>query len=159
MAAPLLPQSPANRQQAAGVNAVSPNTPLTPGSQNREQQRITLLLELNLEMLQEVNRLQADGKGGAINPQQQAQLKAADQPSGMASDEYIQVLRRVQANLAYLMPKAQGDASKTPKGPAYMSPPPHMPQLQPRYDQLKDLFPDWQGLEHRVSQSSASPRP
>ncbi|TKA67916.1 hypothetical protein B0A55_09719 [Friedmanniomyces simplex] len=166
MAAPPLPKSPANpqqqqqqQQQAAAQSASpsSPQTPQSPGSQSREQQRVALVLEINTDMLQEVNRLQTEGKGGATTPQIQAQMKAAGQPAELASEEYIQVLRRVQANLGYLMPVAQNDAQKTPRGPAYMSPPPHMPQLRPKFDQLRELFPDWQGLEPRMSQASMSP--
>lgn len=158
MAAPPLPHTP-NQHQAAGstASAPSPGTPLSPGSQNREQQRVALLLDINVELLQEVSRLQAEGQGGAVNPQQQAQLKSQGQSMEMAGDDFVQVLRRVQANLGYLMPRAQNDQQKAPKGPAHMTPPPHMPQLQLRYDQLQELFPDWQGYDRRPSASSASP--
>ena len=86
-------------------------------------------------------------------------MRAQGQQMELATEEYTQVLRRVQANLAYLMPKAQNDLQKAPKGPAHMTPPPHMPQLQPRYDQLQEIFPDWQGYNARPSASSASPLP
>lgn len=140
------------------ANASSaPQTPQSPGSQSREQRRVQLLLDINLEMLTEVSRLQAEGKGGAITTAQQAQLKAQGQPSDLASDEFIQVMRRLQTNLAYLMPVAQNDASKQQKGPPYMTPPPHMPQLQPKYDQLRELFPDWSGLDQRQAGTAGSP--
>ncbi|KAK5722076.1 hypothetical protein LTR17_014424 [Elasticomyces elasticus] len=153
MAAPPLPQSPANQQAASQSASSSPITPLSPGSQNREQQRVTLLLEINVIMLEEVNRLQMEGKGGAISPQIQAQMREKGQNADLASEDYIQVLRRVQANLGYLMPVAQNDMQKTARGPAYITAPPHMPQLQTKYDQLKELFPDWQGYESRTSMS------
>ncbi|KAK4929321.1 hypothetical protein LTR49_003924, partial [Elasticomyces elasticus] len=153
MAAPPLPQSPANQQAASQSASSSPTTPLSPGSQNREQQRVTLLLEINVIMLEEVNRLQMEGKGGAISPQIQAQMREKGQNADLASENYIQVLRRVQANLGYLMPVAQNDMQKTARGPAYITAPPHMPQLQTKYDQLKELFPDWQGYESRTSMS------
>ena len=174
MAAPPLPQTPAHQQQqaslphAADANAAvaSPKTPQSPGMQSREQQRIALLLSINIELLAEVNRLQQLGQGGAINPQQAQQLKNAGQNDKMASEDYIQCLRRVQANLAYMMPKAQQgqhNESKVPPGPAHMTAPSHLPELKEKYDQLKELFPDWQGLDHRLSQSaggnSGSPRP
>lgn len=158
MAAPPLPQTPSNRQQAASSDtASSPQTPQSPGNQNREQQRVALLLDINVELLHEVNRLQSEGKGGATSPQIQAQMKSQGQPSDFASDEYMQVLRRVQANLGYLMPTAQGDQQKVPKGPVHMTPPQHMPQLQSKYDQLQELFPDWPGMDRRPLASSASP--
>ncbi|KAK5131166.1 hypothetical protein LTR08_001252 [Meristemomyces frigidus] len=159
MAAPPLPQTPGSAQQALSTgSAPSPGTPQSPGSQSRDQQRVALLLDINAELLQEVSRLQSEGKGGASNPQQQALLKAQGQPMDLATDDYVQVLRRIQANLGYLMPKAQNDQQKAPKGPAHMTPPPHMPQLQPRYDQLQEIFPDWQGYDRRPSASSASPQ-
>jgi hypothetical protein len=87
----------------------------------------------------------------------------------MASDEYIQCLRRVQANFAYLMPKAQSSSgqstvneAKQLPGPAHMTPPPHMPQgMKEKYEQLKELFPEWQGLDQRMAaqQQHSSPRP
>nr|POE84543.1 hypothetical protein CFP56_78629 [Quercus suber] len=161
MAAPPLPLPPSTQTQPAGTSTAgsSPRPPLSPHSQNREQERISLLLGINVDLLQEVNRLQAEGRGGATSAQQQLQLKQQGQPDNMASDEYIQCLRRVQANLSYLMPKARDDPQKTPLGPVYMSHPPHMPQLQPKYDQLTSLFPGWSGIEGRSSMSSGSPNP
>lgn len=87
MAAPALPQTPANVQQVVPKAVVSPQAPPSPGAQAREQQRITLLLEINMQLLQEISNLQASGKGGATNPQQ---LKSVPSVEKMASDEYIQ---------------------------------------------------------------------
>lgn len=160
MAAPPLPLTPST-QAAPGSSTAdsSPRPPLSPSSQNREQERVSLLLDINLDLLQEVNRLQAEGKGGATSPQQQIQLKQLGQPDHLATEEYIQCLRRVQANLGYLMPKAQNDPQKTPQGPMHMTPPPHMPQLQPKYDLLLSLFPGWSGLDNRLVHSTGSPNP
>ncbi|KAI7058209.1 hypothetical protein KC352_g44082, partial [Hortaea werneckii] len=61
---------------------------------------------------------------------------------------------------AYLMPKAQNDNAKTPPGPAHMTPPPHMPHMQSKYDQLSELFAGWQGYDRRQSgTTSGSPQP
>ncbi|KAM0714273.1 hypothetical protein Q7P37_010060 [Cladosporium fusiforme] len=160
MAAPPLPQTPATAQQTSGGNAASPHAPQSPGTQAREQKRVELLLEINGELLQEINTLQSQGRGGAMNPQHQLQLRALNMDESMAAEEYIQCLRRVQANLAYLAPRADAhQAQKAPPGPAHMSPPAHMPQLQPRYEQLRELFPGWPGLDNRMTQSAAgSPR-
>jgi hypothetical protein len=171
MAAPPLPNSP-----AMNPNASTPSTPQTPaGAQNQpsgpEQQRIALLLSINTQLLQESQKLQSEGKGGATNAQQATQMQAAGQPAALASPEYIDVLRHIQANLAYLMPSAQGgDKSKVPKGPQFMAPPQHMqsgPQyeeLRTQYEELKRLFPDWTGYDARAAmqqapQASASPNP
>ncbi|KAK3691240.1 hypothetical protein LTR37_018772 [Vermiconidia calcicola] len=168
MAAPPLPQTPASQQQPPppmnthNAPGASPTSPQSPGSQSREQQRIALLLSINMDLLKEVNRLQEVGEGGAISPQQALQLRNAGQSDKMASEAYIQCLRRVQANLSYMSAKAktgeQGE-NKAPPGPAHMTPPTHMPQIKEKYDQLKELFPDWPGLDHRMSGTSSSPRP
>lgn len=168
-AAPPLPQTPAAQQQPrpapttsnANTTVASPKASQDGGTFGREQQRIALLLSINAELFAEIKRLQELGHGGAMSPQQAQQLRNAGQSDKMASDDYIQAMRRVQANLAYLMPKAQ-HSDKVPPGPAHMTPPPHMPQLKDQYDQLKEAFPEWQGLDNRLSQSAsgsvASPR-
>ncbi|MBE7180608.1 MAG: hypothetical protein INR71_05240, partial [Terriglobus roseus] len=143
MAAPPLPQTP------SAPAVASPQTPLSPATQTREQQRVALLLDINVDLLQEVNRLQSEGKGGALSAQQQTQLKSQGLPDTLASEEYIQCLRRVQGNLAYMgnmAPRAQPDASKMLPGPAFMTPPPHLSsRLGPKYERLKELFPGWPG--------------
>lgn len=160
------PQSESQKQTASGYAAQSSRLPQSPGAQNREQQRIALLLEINNELLQEIDRLQAEGQGGATNQQQLQQQRSEGQPEKLASDLYINTIRRVQANLAYLMPRASQASNPAaqpnpnqPPGPAHMTPPPHMTALLPLYERLKSLFPDWQGLEGRMSVTSSSPRP
>lgn len=161
MAAPPLPQTPGSLQHGAvSTAAPSPRSPLSPGSQSRDDERVALLFEINVELLQEVNRLQTEGHGGAISPQQLMQLRSEGKPDKMASEEYIQCLRRVQANLAWLMPRASNDPAglaKAPPGPAHMTQPPHMAQLQSKYAQLTELFPGWKGLDRQSSQSASSP--
>ncbi|KAJ8605759.1 hypothetical protein MRB53_041316 [Persea americana] len=48
------------------ASAPSPSSPQSPGSQNLEHQRVKLLLEINVELLQEVNRLQSSGHGWRV---------------------------------------------------------------------------------------------
>jgi len=151
----------------ASSKSPTPPSPGSPGSGTIEHQRAALLLDINLSLLQEVSALQAAGKGGATSPQQAAQLIAQGQPGDLAAPEYIDVLRRVQANIAYLAPRASGDTSKMVKGPAHMTPPAHMPQLQAKYDRLRELFPGWVGYDLRQqlqaqqqgAQLGAPPRP
>ncbi|KXL49273.1 hypothetical protein M433DRAFT_141629 [Acidomyces richmondensis BFW] len=172
MAAPPVPPTPAVSTTApnpptASSKPPTPPYPSNPDGGSIEQQRAALLLDINISLLQEVNALQAAGKGGATSPQQAAQLIAQGQSGDLAAPEYVDVLRRVQANIAYLAPRASGDVSKMVKGPAHMTPPAHMPQLQPKYDRLRELFPGWLGydlrqqqqLQQQGSQSGASPRP
>ena len=157
---PLTPQSQANAStQSTTPTATTPKSPQSPGTQSREAARVALLLSINRELLEEVQRLQDDGKGGAISAQQVQQFRNEGKPDNMASDEYIQCLRRVQANFAYLMPKAQhtqgqssGTEAKQLPGPAHMTPPPHMPEdMRQKYEQLQELFPEWQGLDRRMA--------
>jgi uncharacterized coiled-coil protein SlyX len=101
--------------------------------------------------------LQTEGQGGAVDQQQIQHLRNEGLPEKMATEQYIQTMRRVQANLAYLMPKASADPSKAPPGPAHMTPPPHMSSLVPLYERLRALFPGWPGLDARMANSS--PRP
>lgn len=148
MAAPPLPQS-----------ASSPQSPQSPGSQARDQKRVDLILDINLQLLQEISTLQAQGHGGATSLQAQQQMKAQNMPDQMASDDFIQCMRRVQANLAYLAQRADPQAGqKSIPGPAHMTPPAHLPQLQQQYDQLRELFPGWTGLDHKMGQPMTSPR-
>jgi hypothetical protein len=158
MAAPPLPQTPNAVQHAGASAAVSPQAPQSPGTQAREQKRVDMLLEINIDLLQEINSLQSQGRGGAMNPQHQLQLRQLNMDDSMAAEEYIQCLRRVQANLAYLAPRADAQqAFKAPPGPAHMTPPVHMPQLQSKYEQLRELFPGWAGNDARMAQAG-SPR-
>ena len=173
MAAPPLPLTPNSQPRAASSDAggavSTPRSPQSPGGQSREAARVALLLRINEDLLAEVHRLQEAGKGGAISAQQVQQFRAEGKPDKMASDEYIQCLRRVQANFTYLMPKAQsssgqasGNEAKHLPGPAHMTPPPHMPdEMKQKYEQLRELFPDWPGLDQRMAmqqQQQNSPR-
>ncbi|KAF2724053.1 hypothetical protein K431DRAFT_218686 [Polychaeton citri CBS 116435] len=168
MAAPPLPQTPsAGTQPSQGASAVgsgapsptvgTPQSPAAGGnitSSSLEQRRVALLLDINLDLLQEINRLQAQGKGGATSPQHLQQLKSTGQPVAMASEEYIQCMRRVQANMSYLVPLHSGTPAKKPPGPVHMTPPPHLAaQLAVKYEQLKEAFPGWPGYDHRMSGS------
>ena len=71
----------------------------------REKARVTTLLDINSALLQEVINLQATGKAGSAsntdaNPSDQAAdpSKAGQKPS----PEYMECMRRLQANLGYL---------------------------------------------------------
>ena len=76
----------------------APPTPTSPNSQSREKERISLLLEINRELLQETVGLQAKGKGGVIGQQRPAAQTAAGSEEGgkdgdgnkPASKEYIE---------------------------------------------------------------------
>jgi hypothetical protein len=145
--------------------------PLSPASAARERSRVSILLEINTALLQEVVNLQAQGKAGVpsgapgqaspsqntptdhaapspttttptIETPDSATAKAAPKP---ASKEYIDCMRRLQANLAYLATiadRAKKPGNQPPPAPAIMDHPPHMQTLAEMYGKLRDLYPD-----------------
>ncbi|KAJ5918041.1 hypothetical protein N7454_010416 [Penicillium verhagenii] len=98
----------------------------------REKVRMTTLLDINSTLLEEIVNLQMSGKAGSgsndgtIAPQKPSQ-------------EYIDCMRRLQANLSYLA--SITDKQKRLPAPALMTPPPSMPILNESYQKLNELFP------------------
>lgn len=87
-------------------------------TRSREAQRVELLIDINKDLLQEANRLSLVGQ----------------------RKEAAQIGRRLHANLQYLSLLAlrrSGHGSVIPK---IMSAPPEMPQLQGKYEELRQLF-------------------
>jgi hypothetical protein len=136
---------------------------------SREKARVTILLEINTLLLQEVVSLQSQGKAGSVPNQGQqsptSPTSATDPANAITnspgeppksaggtpqatkppSQEYAECMRRLQANLSYLA--AIADAKKKangalPPAPAIMIPPPHLPQLTEVYKKLQVLFPE-----------------
>lgn len=147
--------------------------PMSPQSAARERARVSVLLEINTQLLQEVVSLQAQGKAGpTANQGQQSPTsptsatdptnalsnspgeppKSAGGNSKPASQEYADCMRRLQANLSYLA--AIADAKKKvngalPAGPAILAPPAHLTPVHDLYKKLNALFPE-------ASQSAAN---
>jgi hypothetical protein len=150
----------ASNPQKTGQATVGPQSPQ---SAARERARVTVLLAINTQLLQEVVSLQAQGKAG-VTPSQPQQSPtsptSATDPSALnqspmdpskqvaakpPSQEYADCMRRLQANLSYLA--AIADAKKKasgalPSGPAIMIPPPHLTGVQDLYRKLNQLFPE-----------------
>ncbi|KAJ5579418.1 hypothetical protein N7450_008285 [Penicillium hetheringtonii] len=129
------PQSPAQAQAAAAAAT-------------REKARVATLLDINSTLLQEVLNLQSAGKAGtaanadANAPGEQGAdaTKAAGQKP---SQEYIECMRRLQANLAYLATiadRAKKASGVTPQPPAIMTAPPNLPAVKDLYVKLNELF-------------------
>lgn len=160
-----MPQQQQQQQQSQGAVA---NGTVSPQAAARERARVTVLLEINTQLLQEVVSLQAQGKAGSTTNQGQqsptSPTSATDpanpitnspgEPPKSAggtsqtkppSQEYAECMRRLQANLSYLA--AIADAKKKangalPAGPAIMIPPPNLPQIVDLYKKLNTLFPE-----------------
>lgn len=156
------PSQPSNQQpQVSGPSAAAQAQAAA-----REKARISTLLDINSALLQEVVNLQAAGKAGGPpappgsqqnSPTQEQQaaspVSSADQnhandaskpPAQKPSQEYIECMRRLQANLAYLATiadRAKKSSGVIPAAPAILTPPPNLPSLNEMYAKLNELFP------------------
>lgn len=164
------PQQQHSAQQQQPQSGQAQGQPMSPQSAARERARVSVLLEINTHLLQEVVSLQAQGKAGATPNQGQqsptSPTSATDpsnalnnspgeppksaggqntNPSKPASQEYADCMRRLQANLSYLA--AIADAKKKvngalPAGPAILAPPAHLTPVHDLYKKLNALFPE-----------------
>lgn len=113
----------------------------------REKARVTILLDINSTLLQEVVNLQASGKAGTASPSDANASPtddAAKAQGSKPSPEYIECMRRLQANLAYLATiadRAKKSGGVAPQAPAIMTPPPNVPAVHNLYTKLNELFP------------------
>jgi hypothetical protein len=155
----------AQMQNAASMQkAVAPAaTPQSPQSAARERARVSVLLEINTQLLQEGVALQKEGTAG-VTPTQAQQSPtsptSATDPSALnpspvdsskqtgakpPTQEYADCMRRLQANLSYLAAIADSKKKASgalPSGPAIMIPPPHLTGIQDLYKKLNQLFPE-----------------
>ncbi|KAG0649303.1 hypothetical protein D0Z07_4433 [Hyphodiscus hymeniophilus] len=153
-------QTPNNNQQNQGGTVVTPQsatfpavshgtgagmaTPLSPGSEVREKDRVTLLLEINRELLLEVMRLQAAQLAEKAGVEKEETAASSTPPAStgdkdkekekaktVSSREYFECMRRLQGNLAYLAAiadRSHKPSSQIPAHPAVMSAPPLGPR-------------------------------
>ncbi len=155
--------------QAPNQPQISSQQPQSPQSLAREKERVSVLLEINSYLLQEVVSLQAQGKAGgppnSLPQQSPTQETAAGSPASATdpsnplnnspidptkpagtkppSQEYIECMRRLQANLAYLAAIADAKkkaAGSIPATPAIMAPPPQLSEVKELYKKLNSLF-------------------
>ena len=159
MAAPPTPQAAQTQLQSPRSSLNSHSQPPSPGQAvppGREKERITLLLEINVELLQEIHNLQAQGKGGAQSAAQAEAFRSKGLPDAIASQDYIQILCRLHANLGYLCAQSdlQKPGSKVPHPPSFMKAPPNMPVLEEKYTELRRLFPGWVGRDGPAADQS-----
>jgi hypothetical protein len=147
-------------QSARPVSQPQPAQPLSPQSQQRERARVTVLLDINTALLQEVVALQAKGMAGPQSNQTQQSPSSptsatdpglnnsptTDAAKGKpASQEYNDCMRRLQMNLGYLASIADAkkkSSGQLPPGPAIMNPPPHLTSVYDLYKRLNTLFPE-----------------
>ncbi|KFY52138.1 hypothetical protein V497_08629 [Pseudogymnoascus sp. VKM F-4516 (FW-969)] len=148
-------QQPVQQPLSAGQTPVTPSfptsagamaTPLSPGSEVREKDRVSLLLDINRVLLLEVMRLQAvqaeakakvesddkkddkdDGSEGAKDKDKKEE-KPKEKPKidPVTGKEFVECMRRIQYNLAYLAAiadRSHKPSSQIPPHPAVISAP------------------------------------
>ncbi|KAF2436086.1 hypothetical protein EJ08DRAFT_655780 [Tothia fuscella] len=147
-----------------------PQSPSSTSSPALEQQRIALLLEINTSLLQEIVVMQEQGAGGDV---QSPSTKAGEEGQGAdgvgvkkeASKEYVECMRRMQANLAYLANVAERNNRPTsqqlPHPPIMIPPTLPTTTLTEQYTKLQSLFPAWkaQAQAKSTAQSPVQPAP
>lgn len=153
-------QQPIPAQQAPIQNsapAVQSPGVQSPAALAREKERVSVLLEINSILLQEAINLQTSGKAGGAPAQQgdsnPSPTESAPDKNVQRSPEYVNCMRRLQANLAYLATvadKGKKSGGVVPSAPAIMTPPPNLPAVNDLYTKLNELFP-------RAAQGTVNP--
>ncbi|MCJ1398241.1 hypothetical protein MMC11_001438 [Xylographa trunciseda] len=172
--------------------------PLSPASAERETQRVTILLDINRVLLQEIVQLQAAGRVGPPS-QLPAGLQKPGQASSTGTDgdgdtkeegganasgdsvanfknrvqsqEYIQCMRRLQSNLAYLAhiaDRLHKPVDQYPRQPAIMDAPiiansnlseEGTQDLKLLYAELVQLYPDYTKTSKERGEGNATTTP
>ena len=137
---------------------------LSPAQIARDRARVSVLLDINSALIQEVVNLQSSGKAGLVANQPPSQQASPTQETNTApstpadaekvatpttstkpSMEYIECMRRLQGNLAFLATLADRSkkaGSQAPQFPTFMTPPPHLTSINDLYAKLNELFPN-----------------
>jgi hypothetical protein len=151
------------QQPGSGMptNNAATATAAGPSQSDIDKQRVALLLEINSHLLELIQTLQSAGKGGDV--QSPAQPNDANPPEQKKpSREYVEPLRRMQANLAYLASLAERHqkpgqaAGQPPPWPQVMTAPPGDEKLGQMYARLQALFPAWRVQQQRLAAAQAA---
>ena len=83
--------SPSQAHPPSALSVKSPSEPpQSPVATSREQERVTILLQINGELLKEASNLHTQGKGGLMaQPQKSEDGKDGPQPSSREWIEYV----------------------------------------------------------------------
>ncbi|KAK6346966.1 hypothetical protein TWF696_007061 [Orbilia brochopaga] len=103
-----------------------------------DKSRVTLLLEINAELLRESLNLQSAKAAAAATPDSPEDLKALEK-------NYNECMHRLKVNLAYLAAMADRRTATLPPSPALLAPPSNLPSLNEPYKRLQALFPNLNG--------------
>ncbi|KAI0380081.1 hypothetical protein F5Y04DRAFT_105786 [Hypomontagnella monticulosa] len=129
---PQTPTFPASAQGNGPNNVSSGSTPLSPGPDSRDKERVGVILEINNELLLEAMQIQNTQQilkkertsSGADTTTNDTEKKSTEEEDMLAQD-YLQCMRRLQTNLAYLAALAdkKGNVATAPC-PSYLKAPP-----------------------------------
>ncbi|KAI1304560.1 hypothetical protein F5Y03DRAFT_173558 [Xylaria venustula] len=145
------PQTPTFPPQTQGISTngiSSASTPLSPGADLKDKERVAVILDINNELLLEAMQIQStqhilkkeraaiNGTDGNTNDGE----KKSTEEEQLAQD-YISCMRRLQTNLAYLAGLADKERKPTQPSqpyPAYLKPPPLNTSIKLRQVQTQD---------------------
>ncbi|KAK4100275.1 hypothetical protein N658DRAFT_487004 [Parathielavia hyrcaniae] len=134
-ATPQTPTFPTDPGQMLGNGSLAGSAPQSPATESRDKERMTLLLEINQELLYE--SIQLVNSRNELKKEQTLVEAGGAKPHDMdyveeeklANLDYNLCMRRLQANLTYMF--ALADRKKgVPPSPAYLTPPPLNLQLK-----------------------------
>ncbi|KAI1119443.1 hypothetical protein F5Y14DRAFT_3413 [Nemania sp. NC0429] len=145
------PQTPTFPTQAQGnsTNGMAPgSTPLSPGADPKDKERVSVILEINNELLLEVMQIQstqhiikkeraaANGVDGNTNDGEKKSFEEEQ-----LTQDYVGCMRRLGTNLSYLAGIADKERKPTQPlqpYPAYLKPPPLNTSIKLRQVQAQD---------------------
>ncbi|KAI1074990.1 hypothetical protein F5B20DRAFT_421658 [Whalleya microplaca] len=130
---PQTPTFPTSIQGNGPNGTSSSSTPMSPGPDPRDKERVGLVLDINNELLVEAMQIQStqqilkkerattNGSDGAANESEKKPTKEED----LLAQDYFHCMRRLQSNLQYLAALADKKGSVTAAPcPAYLKAPP-----------------------------------
>ena len=169
-----VPSQTSQGNSAQAPQSTAPNTALSvpqPPSPF-EAQRVTALLEINRFLLLELSSLQTKAISPSDTSPTDPTKTAQPRPNPQTSPHYVDYMRRLQSNLAYLASVADRPhkpMNSIPSWPAIMEPPIRKtPEgqggveeseaekgVRERYEGLKELWPEWKGKDASLAKSGS----
>ncbi|KAI2618816.1 hypothetical protein GGR54DRAFT_143869 [Hypoxylon sp. NC1633] len=131
---PQTPTFPVSVQSNGPNNSSSASTPLSPGPDSRDKERISVLLEINNELLLEALQIQhtqqvlkkerASSNGTDVTANESEKKPTEDED--LLAQDYLHCMRRLQTNLSYLAALADNKKRDVPPAPCptYLKAPP-----------------------------------